>query len=257
MEASFLIDTTKCIGCRGCQVACKQWNQNQTDKTKLGATFTNPVRLNAKTYTNISFIEGEQSGGLLWSFARNGCFHCKKPACVSCCPVSALIKTKEGPVIYREDRCIGCRYCMLACPFNIPKYEWEKVFPRVQKCTFCYDRLSAGKIPACAKTCPTGAIHFEDGIDKNLSEAKRRINENPARYFAHIYGEKEAGGTSVFVLSSLPHNQLGYLDVGEQVLPDLTWKYISSIPAVIVTVLAAGIGTWFITRRNENMKKEE
>ena len=257
MEASFLIDTTKCIGCRGCQTACKQWNQNQSDRTRLGATFTNPVRLNSKTYTNIGFYESENDGRLSWNFARTGCFHCKKPACVSACPVAALIKTKEGPVIYREERCIGCRYCMLSCPFNIPRFEWEKVSPKIQKCTFCYDRILDGKIPACAKTCPSGTIHFEESIEKNLTEAKRRISQNPQRYFNHIYGEKEAGGTSVILLSALPIDQMGFQKVGDAVLPDLTWKYISGIPAIIGVVLAAGIGSWIITRRNKNMDKEE
>ncbi|MDP2156244.1 MAG: 4Fe-4S dicluster domain-containing protein [Nitrospirota bacterium] len=256
MEASFLIDTTKCIGCRGCQVACKQWNGNQTDPTKASPTFTNPLKLNSKTYTNIAFFEREQNGAVSWDFARNGCFHCKKPACVSVCPVEALVKTPEGPVIYREGRCMGCRYCMLACPFNVPKYEWEKLAPKVQKCTFCYDRLRAGMIPACAKSCPTGTIHFSDSIEKNLAEAKKRIAEHPGQYVNHIYGEKEAGGTSVLLLSALPPGQVGHLKVGDQVLPDLTWKYIGGIPAIIGVVLAAGIGSWVITRRNQNMDKE-
>lgn len=256
MEASFLVDTTKCIGCRGCQIACKQWNQNLTDKTTMGSTFTNPPNLNSKTYTNIAFFESEQNGTLSWNFARNGCFHCKKPACVSVCPVEALVKTPEGPIIYREPRCIGCRYCMLACPFNIPKYEWEKVSPRIQKCNFCYDRLLAGMIPACAKSCPTGTITFNDSIEKNLQEAKKRIAEHPGEYHNHIYGEKEAGGTSVLLLSALPLDQIGHAKVSDQVLPDLTWKYISGIPAIIGVVLAAGIGSWIITRRNQNMDKE-
>lgn len=257
MEASFLVDTTKCIGCRGCQIACKQWNQNGTDKTTLGSTFTNPPKLNSKTYTNIAFFESEQNGAVSWNFARNGCFHCKKPACASVCPVEALVKTPEGPVIYRDERCIGCRYCLLACPFNVPKYEWEKISPKVQKCNFCYDRLLAGMIPACAKSCPTGTITYNNSIEKNLAEAKKRIAEHPGQYHNHIYGEKEAGGTSVLLLSAIPLDQIGHAKVGDQVLPDLTWKYISGIPAIIGVVLAAGIGSWVITRRMKHMDKED
>ncbi|MBI5410026.1 MAG: 4Fe-4S dicluster domain-containing protein [Nitrospirae bacterium] len=257
MEASFLIDMTKCIGCRGCQVACKQWNQNQADKTRISLKFTNPVKLNANTYTNIDFFESEKAGHVSWNFARNGCFHCKQPSCVSACPVAALIKTKEGPVIYRAERCIGCRYCMLSCPFNIPKFEWEKISPRIQKCTFCHERILDNKIPACAKTCPSGTIHFGDSIENNLKEAKRRLSDNPGKYFNHVYGEKEAGGTSVLLLSALPIDQLGFQKVGDAVIPDLTWEYISGIPAIIGVVLAAGIGSWIITRRNKNMHEED
>lgn len=257
MEASFLIDATKCIGCRGCQVACKQWNRNEAEATTFSPTLTNPPRLSAKTYTNVAFYENEVNGNLVWSFARNACFHCRKPTCVSVCPVEALVKTKEGPVIYRADRCMGCRYCMLACPFDVPKYEWSSLSPKVQKCTFCHERIVAGKLPACAATCPTGAIRFADGIEKNLAEARKRLSAHPNTYFNHIYGEKEVGGTSVLVLSAVPFNLMGFQKVGEQVLPDLTWKYIAGIPAVFGIVMTLGIGSWVITRRNKNMNKED
>jgi formate dehydrogenase iron-sulfur subunit len=257
MEASFLIDTTKCIGCRGCQVACKQWHQHKADKTVLNPTFTSPAKLNARTYTNVGFHEDERNGSVTWNFAKNACMHCKSPSCVSVCPVGAFIKTKEGPVIYRDERCMGCRYCMMACPFDVPKYEWDKLLPIVQKCNFCYDRLQAGKKPACATACPTGGITFNDSIEKNLSEARLRIQKNPGRYVPHIYGEKEAGGTSVLVLSAVPHEKIGYHKVSMQPLPPFTWSYISHIPQAIVIVLAAGLGSWAITRRNKHMKKKE
>jgi formate dehydrogenase iron-sulfur subunit len=257
MEASVLLDTTKCIGCRGCQVACKQWHGHKADKTVLTPSFTNPVKLNSRTYTHVGFYEGENNGSVIWNFAKHGCMHCKEPSCASVCPVGAFYKTKEGPVIYRGERCIGCRYCMLACPFNVPKYEWDKLLPVVQKCDFCYDRIKAGLKPACATACPTGGIHFSGSIEENRAEAMRRLKENPGRYYPHIYGDKEAGGTSVLVLTAVPFTELGYWKAPMQALPPLTWSYIAHIPAAIVIVLASGLGSWVITRRNKNMKKED
>jgi formate dehydrogenase iron-sulfur subunit len=257
MAKGVLIDLTRCIGCRGCQVACKEWNERSAMDTKLDGNFTNPKELNYATYKLIEYREREFHGKPAWDFVMHNCFHCNDPACASVCPVSALKKTEAGPVVYRFDRCIGCRYCMLACPFYIPKYEWHKAVPWVQKCTFCSERIENGVKPACIKACPTGTMFYGEREDV-LSEARKRMSGSPGKYVDHIYGEKEAGGTSWMYISSVPFKELGFnMDIPAMELPDLTWKYISKIPAVIGVVLVAGGVSWAITRRNKNAGKEE
>src|SRR4030042_1560220 len=160
MSKAVLHDATKCIGCRACQVACKQWNDLPGDETTNRGTYENPPQLNAHTFTKIRFNELENDGKFYWVFTKLQCMHCEHPACAEACLVGALRKTEDGPVIYDDRRCIGCRYCMVACPFSIPCFEWDKPTPWIRKCVFCADRLSAGWEPACVKTCPTGALRF-------------------------------------------------------------------------------------------------
>jgi formate dehydrogenase iron-sulfur subunit len=222
----------------------------------MQGTYTNPPQLNDECYTHIRFVENEKDGAPVWSFVKDQCLHCKDPACASACPVSALKKRENGAVTYTFERCIGCRYCMLACPFYIPKYEWSKVLPWVQKCTFCYERLQSGMQPACVKACPTGTMFFGD-LDAVEAEAEKRLRENPGKYVNHIYGKEEAGGTSWIYLSAVPFDVLGFnMKVEKIKYPDLTWSYIAKIPSVIGLVLAAGAVSWIITRR-QNAEKED
>jgi formate dehydrogenase iron-sulfur subunit len=177
--------------------------------------------------------------------------HCLDPACVSVCPVTALQKTPEGPVIYDETRCIGCRYCMLACPFEIPKYEWDNPLPKVRKCIMCYEkRIKEGKQPACVAACPTGATKFGDRDDL-ITEARHRIAQHPDRYVDHIYGVTEAGGTSVLYISPVPFEKLGFkVDVQESSYPKLTWEILRKIPSIVSLGGILMIGTyWVINRR--------
>ncbi len=248
-QKGVLVDLTRCIGCRGCQVACKSWNDRSVVPTKNVGTFTNPPQLNAETYTHIRYLEAEKEGQPVWSFVKDQCMHCKEPACASVCPVGALRKTAEGPVTYNFERCIGCRYCMLACPFYIPKYEWNKAVPWVRKCTFCSDRMADGKVPACIKVCPTNTM-FYGTIDEVAGEAEKRMRDNPGKYVPHIYGKNEAGGTSWIYLSAIPFETLGFnTRIVNAPYPDMTWKYISKIPSVIGLVIVSGAVTWAITRR--------
>ena len=236
-----LVDLTRCIGCRGCQVACKSWNERSTGTTRNSGNFTNPPQLNADTYTHIRFIENEKDGAPVWSFVKDQCMHCKDPACASACPVGALRKTASGAVTYTFEKCIGCRYCMLACPFYIPKYEWSKVLPWVQKCTFCSDRMADGKVPACIKVCPTNVMLF-GSRDEVMKEAEKRLKDNPGKYVDHIYGKEEAGGTSWVYLSAIPFEQLGFnTGIPAVKLPNLTWNMLSEIP-VKVGALVVGLG---------------
>lgn len=251
MAKGVLVDMTRCIGCRGCQIACKQWNQRSAGKTEMNGNFTNPPQLNADTFTNVNYVEGENGGQPVWSFVKNQCLHCKNPACASVCPVSALKKTPEGPVTYTFERCIGCRYCMIACPFYVPKYEWTNVQPWVRKCTFCADRLQANLAPACVKACPTQSMLFGER-DEIKAEAEKRLRDHPGKYVNYIYGKDEAGGTSWLYISGVPFEQLGFnMNVPRSDLPDLTWAYITKIPKVIGVVLVAGPVLWAITRRQQ------
>jgi formate dehydrogenase iron-sulfur subunit len=255
MAKSVLVDMTRCIGCRGCQTACKEWNELPARKSVFRGEYTNPIRLNSDTYTRIRYTEMEKNGPV-WSFIKEQCLHCKDPACVSVCPVAALTKSAAGPVVYNYDRCIGCRYCMVACPFRVPTFEWESARPWVQKCSFCSERIKDGLIPACIKVCPTTTMFY--GEDKEvLAEARKRIADNPGKYVNHIYGEKEAGGTSWIYISNVPFDQIGFTRNVPQInLSDLTWDYIAKVPALFGIVFVAGIGGWVITRRNEAASKE-
>lgn len=133
-DVTFLIDLTKCIGCRACQIACKQWNQLDAEETDFftGEGYQNPPAMSADTFTRIKFRDYQRDGHSEFSFHKEMCMHCNDPACASVCPVGAFYKSEEGPVVYRADRCIGCRFCMIACPFGVPKYEWSKAFPLVK-----------------------------------------------------------------------------------------------------------------------------
>jgi len=232
---ALLIDITKCIGCEACVYACKEVH-NLPDKEEH--------QLSSTAYTVVK----EKND----VYFRQMCMHCDEPTCASVCPVKAFEKTEKGAVIYHSKKCIGCRYCLQACPFGVPTYEWGKKFPLVQKCTMCFDRQEKGEIPACAEACPTGATLFGDK-DELMQEARKRIQENPDLYVDHIYGEKEAGGTSVLCLSNVPFEKLGFSTmVSEDPLPSLTWKIMSKIPNYVIVSSFFLYGLyWIIDRRME------
>src|SRR5436309_2607579 len=225
MSYAKLIDTTKCIGCKACQVSCKEWNelpgvQTVLQTSSVFGTFQNPTTLDADTYMLITHHEIDDPnapGGFRNIFTKRQCMHCDEPACVSACPVTALKKDEEGPVVYQPDICIGCRYCMLACPFGAISAEWNSLAPKITKCTLCVDRLhpvapverngqplsladakrftTAHAVPACVKQCPADALDWGDR-EEMLGKARARIKDGNGKYVDHIYGEKEAGGTA-------------------------------------------------------------
>lgn len=263
-QTSLLYDNTKCIGCRGCQVACKQWNELPAEKTSFfvgGADsgYQNPAHLSEYTYTLISYhevVENDELAG--WAFWKNQCQHCLDPACASACLVGAMHKTEEGPVVWDNHKCIGCRYCMLACPFNIPKFEWKKVIADIRKCNFCYDRIAAGLIPSCAKACPTKALIFGDR-EELLKIAKERLLNSPERYYQHIYGVEEAGGTCMLSISSVPLQKLGYPEnvPMESLAKKAAFGMHTITPAVIGISAVLGVTAFIINRRIEMAKPKE
>jgi formate dehydrogenase iron-sulfur subunit len=246
-------DNTRCIGCRACMVACKSWNDRpEDDKTDFfaGEGYQNPRDLDANNYTLITFNEIVNSPTPDWVFGRQLCMHCEHPACASACPTTAMFKTDLGPVVFDEARCIGCRACMQACPFIIPKYDYESFAPKIHKCTFCADRLEVGLDPACAQVCPTGAISFGDRDDM-VTEAKRRIAAAPGTYIPEIYGLDEVGGTSVLHLSSVPFEKIGYITgLPKTPMPDLTHRWLR-VTAPVFAVLYGIFGalSWIVRRR--------
>ena len=250
MPKALIIDTVRCTGCRGCQAACKQWNLLPAVQTTFSPTHTNPPEKNAFTYVDVEFHEIPKSNGdISWHFISKRCFHCVDPACVSVCPVGALHKLDNGPVPWDESRCIGCRYCQNACPFDVPKFEWDKAYPKIQKCTFCWDRQKDGLEPACAKTCPPNAIEFGER-EELLSVARSRINTNPAKYVNNVYGEQEAGGTSLFFISGATPEDLELnTNVEEEPYPDFTWEFLSKIPVEIGAVAALMGGAWYFRKK--------
>jgi len=220
--------------------------------------YTNPPALSPKTYTLVTYDELEgDDGELKWVFAKRQCMHCLEPSCVSACLVNALEERPSGAVVWREDLCMGCRYCMVACPFDIPKFEYNKPVPNIEKCTFCFDRQEDGRGPACAKTCPTGCLKFGDR-DQLLEVARTRIYQNPDKYFHHIYGEHEAGGTRWLYISPVSFADLGFAtDVGTSSYPRFTRSFLTAVPMVIV--LWAGLLTGFhwMTKRREEVSAQE
>lgn len=270
-----LIDITRCIGCRACQVACKQWNDREGEATSLQdyMGFQNPATLSAKTYTLISFHEVPDEsapGGLHYAFAMRRCLHCLEPACASACPTTALERRFDGPVLYNASQCIGCRYCIWACPWGVPTTEWDSHAPKIQKCTHCADRSDQpvplarnGKAltdeeskryresiatPACVKACPADCLRFGTRDDM-LQEAHNRIALHPDKYVDHIYGEKEAGGTSVLYLSSLPFEKLGFPDVGTKPYPALSRTALHAVPPAVLAIGALLAGVYSLLKR--------
>ncbi|MEW5960056.1 MAG: 4Fe-4S dicluster domain-containing protein [Chloroflexota bacterium] len=243
-----LIDVTRCVGCFQCVDACVEANQ-------LGADVPAPQDvadgLSARRFSTII----EQPSG---HYVRKQCRHCLEPACVSVCPVAAMQKTPDGPVIYDSSRCMGCRYCMMACPYGIPRYEWDSLAPVVRKCNLCYERLQAGQSPACVEACPQQALLFGER-EQLLAEARLRLEANPDLYVHHIYGEQEVGGTSVLYVSDVPLDFLGYEgSPSPQPLPALTQSAMNMIPSVATGVMALMAGTyWIIERRMKLMGRPD
>ena len=246
-----LIDTTRCVGCNSCTTACKIANHLPTD----------PIPPTCLSATTLSVIELKNISPTLnkpvLKPVKWACMHCENPACVASCPVGALTKAADGHVAYDENICIGCRYCMAACPFGIPKYDWASPDPKIVKCTQACMADGTRNQPACVQACPNQALLFGNRTDI-LAIARDRITQSPSKYVNHIYGENELGGTSRLYISGTPFEELGFrTDLPSEPLPQYTWNAMEKIPAVLgsVAVLLSGIAWW--THRGESKKLVE
>jgi formate dehydrogenase iron-sulfur subunit len=249
-SASMLYDATICVGCRACQTACKKRSELPSETDNRGL-YEMPNDLSANTWTIIKSYDGPDGH----SFVKNQCMHCLEPACVSVCPVAALQKTEEGPVVYHAERCIGCRYCMAACPFNVPKTQWDKVLPLIQKCDFCADRQAEGLAPACGEACPTGALIF--GTRKQMLDIAHERVKDENRYDDHVYGEKEAGGTSMLYISKVDYRNLGFPEERKTALPTLTWPYMAAVPGVIAVMSTLSTAIYLRTHKEDKKAEKE
>jgi len=211
-----LYDATLCIGCKACVGACQEANGLPRDLSGLGPGYNAPIDLSQRAKTVIKLWKGESTS----SFFKAQCMHCVDPACTTACMLGALKKREYGIVSYDPDLCVGCRYCEIACPFNVPKFEWAKAAPQIVKCELCRDRLAEGLEPACTDVCPRHAVIFGRRADL-LAEAKRRLAAEPHRYVAKVYGETDGGGTQCLYLSHVPFEQLGLPALGERPAPEL------------------------------------
>lgn len=253
-----LFDATECIGCRRCEAACNKVNSLPEPKQPFDdlAVLKARRRTTAEAFTVVnSYPQGARKPPV---FRKIQCNHCLEPACASACFVKAFKKTKEGAVTYDPSVCVGCRYCMVACPFNIPAYEYdEPITPRIRKCTMCHPRLLKGQLPGCVERCPKEALTF--GRRKDLIKlAWLRITGSPGRYVEHVYGEREMGGTSWLYLSGVDFTRLGMRDdLGEKAAAEYTQGALATVPIVVGLwpVLLGGI--YAITKRKEAVSDEE
>ncbi|MEN6566705.1 MAG: 4Fe-4S dicluster domain-containing protein [Veillonellales bacterium] len=254
MSKGVLIDLTKCIGCGSCAVACKMWNKLEFNNCE---PYTGPdAKLHDLNWTVVSLHTVDDSRKEpVWRYVKQQCFHCQEPACVSACFSRALERNADGAVIYYPSLCVGCRYCMIACPFDIPKYEWSKRIPHVTKCQFCSQKIAAGESPACVSVCPTGALQYGDR-SQLLAEGKRIIAAD-SKYVDYIYGEKEVGGTAWMYLSDVPFEELGFkMGMSDTALPAYTNKFVTKTPVIAAGWGAALLALSFYTKRRNRLAKE-
>jgi len=245
---AILIDIARCIGCRSCEAACKAYHRFPAGEAQdLSPTAWTYVRTQALRTPRPHLNLG--AGGAGRRTFKVQCMHCLEPACASACPVAALQKTPQGPVTYDASRCIGCRYCMVACPFQIPRFEWRKPLPTIAKCNMCAERQKRGERPACVEACPVQALQFGPRAAM-LAEATQRIGADP-RYVPQIYGAEEVGGTSILYVSDVPFEELGFPVVTREPLPAYTWRVLGKLPGIVLTLGALLTAVEMLARRQQ------
>ena len=252
-----LTDFTKCVGCRSCEAACNEANNLPAPAQPFDsqAVLDAVRRPDNKAYTVVNRYPNPNEPDKP-VFRKIQCNHCMEPACATACPIHAYTKTPEGAVIYDEDLCFGCRYCMIACPFYVPAYDYDSpTKPKVMKCILCYDRIKEGRIPACAEACPMGAVTF-GRRDDLIKLARKRIAAKPGLYLDYIYGEREVGGTNWIYISHVPFEQLGFpANLPKRPLIELTRGFLNSVPMVF-TVWPMLFGVVYAAMRRKDEKPE-
>lgn len=224
-----LTDTSRCIGCRQCEQACAR--EHGFPDPGTGDSVFNETRNTSPTaYTVVNQFQTDE--GIV--YVKKQCMHCSQPACTAACLTKAMYKTKEGPVIWRKNKCMGCRYCMVSCPFEVPKFEYDSAFPKIQKCNMCWERQQAGKMPACVEACPVGVMIFGKRRDV-LKEAMMQMYKQPEKYYRDmIYGQHMVGGTGWMFLSPVPYEQLGFrMDLGTTAYPEYTKEFLYAVPVIL------------------------
>jgi len=254
-----LFDSNICIGCRQCEMACNRENLLPEPDVDFHdpSVFKETRRTNWKTYTLVNQYDDE-APGVGWLYRKIQCMHCMEPACASSCFVRAFEKRQNGAVAYDPKVCVGCRYCMMACPFNIPAYEYHLALdPLVTKCTFCEHRLVEGREPACVEICPVQAMYFGTR-EEVLQEARRRILENPDWYQNHIYGEHEMGGTNWVYLSPVPFEEVGMrMDLGNVPAIKFTSGALGAVPIISAFWPVLLVGAYAVAKRKEKIARED
>lgn len=240
-----LVDTTLCVGCRQCEEACNDANKLPKPKRSFDddSVLDTHRDTSPREWTVVNRYTLKSGAQIT---RKQQCMNCVEPACSSACIIRALEKQPDGAVTWREDLCLGCRYCMVACPFDMPKFEYSKQVPRIRKCQFCFTRQEKGEQPACVEACPVQALKFGRRGDL-IEEARKRIQANPKGYVDHIYGEHEVGGTSWLYLASVPHEQLNLPKMSDRDYPQLTSGAESTVPAVLLIWPALLAGFHFFT----------
>jgi Fe-S-cluster-containing dehydrogenase component len=255
-----LHDTTLCVGCRSCEVACKQVNDLPPAQQPVGdqSVFEQKRRTTDKALTVVNLMREADEEGHQPVYRKHQCMHCNEPCCAAVCLVHAFSKTPEGPVLYDPEVCIGCRYCVMACPYYALAYEYDNpLTARVMRCTMCYPRIKEGLNPGCADACPTGAITFGKR-DELLKVARERIRKYPDRYIDHVFGEHEYGGTSWLTLAGIPFQEIG-LPAGSthESLASIGTSYLSVVP-LIITIYPGLLGAFYaFTKRKDKLAKQE
>lgn len=243
-----LYDSTRCVGCRTCEYECAAAHGLPEPLSEV-----EPIRKTNDTCNTVVNTFQTTKGEV---YIKRQCMHCNEPACDAACLTQAMHKNETGPVTWNGDKCMGCRYCMVSCPFDSPKFEFHSTNPKIQKCDMCFDRQNAGEKPVCVTNCPNDALMYGKRRDL-IKEARRRIYEKPDLYTDHIYGEHEVGGTGWLYLSPVPFEELGMnTNLQQSSYPALTKGFLYSVPSVDLLLPPLLLGIYTATKNNQHKEED-